>query len=131
MKSEKSNGHGEAGETLPQVGSRTFSDAPSSHGGGGHGGIWLIVLVGLGIGGYFVFPLFMALFKKNAATDATANRPVPVVAAHVRRGNLDIYLTGLGMAQALNAVTLHTRVDGQLNNVSFVEGQTVQAGKQL
>src|SRR5882724_2331201 len=34
---------------------------------------------------------------------------------------------GLGTVQAFNTVTIHARVDGELKNVAFVEGQDVHA----
>jgi multidrug efflux system membrane fusion protein len=57
--------------------------------------------------------------------------PIPVVAAPAQAGNVPVYLTGLGTAQAYNTVTVHVRVDGMLNKVLFVEGQDVKAGDLL
>jgi multidrug efflux system membrane fusion protein len=62
---------------------------------------------------------------------AAGPRAVPVVAAHARSGNMGVYLTGLGTATALNTVTVRSRVDGQLINVAFREGQMVQQGDLL
>jgi multidrug efflux system membrane fusion protein len=50
---------------------------------------------------------------------------VPVIAARVRVGDIGVYLTGLGTATALQTVTVRSRVDGQLINVAFHEGQFV------
>ncbi len=57
--------------------------------------------------------------------------PVPVVAGNVERKDVPIYLEGLGTVQAFNTVTVHTRVDGQLDKVLFTEGQNVKAGDLL
>ena len=54
--------------------------------------------------------------------------PVPVVAGKVEQKDMPIYLDGLGTVQAFNTVTVHTRVDGQLQQVLFSEGQDVKAG---
>jgi membrane fusion protein, multidrug efflux system len=62
---------------------------------------------------------------------AAGPRAVPVVAAHARSGNMGVYLTGLGTATALNTVTVRSRVDGQLINVAFREGQLVHQGDLL
>lgn len=73
--------------------------------------------------------------KSSATTQPTGRRggggPVPVVAVPAKRGDMPIYLTGLGAAQALNTVTVHTRIDGQLMQVAYKEGQFVHAGDLL
>src|SRR5262245_33978140 len=57
--------------------------------------------------------------------------PVPVVAGKVEQKDMPIYLDGLGTVQAFNTVTVHTRVDGQLQQVLFSEGQDVKNGDLL
>jgi len=56
---------------------------------------------------------------------------VPVVAAVARKGDMDIYLTGLGSVTPLNTVALHTRVDGEVEKVNFTEGAMVHQGDVL
>jgi len=58
-------------------------------------------------------------------------RAVPVVAARARASDLGVYLTGLGTVTALQTVTVRSRVDGQLINVAFREGQFVHRGDLL
>jgi len=57
--------------------------------------------------------------------------PVPVVAGMVTEKDVPIYLEGLGTVQAWNTVTIHVRVDGQLDKVAFTEGQDVKEGDLL
>jgi len=59
------------------------------------------------------------------------NFVVPVVVAAAQRGNLPVYFNGLGTVTAFNTVTIHSRVDGQLVNVAFKEGQFVHKGDLL
>src|SRR5215471_16964623 len=55
-------------------------------------------------------------------------RALPVVAAPVTQGSIDIYLNALGTVTPSNMVTVRSRVDGQLMEVAFREGQLVKAG---
>ncbi len=63
--------------------------------------------------------------------DAQGNRPLPVVAEDAKTGSMDVYINALGSVTALNTVTVHTRVDGQILRVAFNEGQFVRAGDLL
>ena len=57
--------------------------------------------------------------------------PIPVVSGVVARKDVPIYLDGLGTVQAFNAVTVRSRVDGQIVKVVFTEGQDVKKGDVL
>jgi len=57
--------------------------------------------------------------------------PVPVIAGKAEQKDVPIYLDGLGTVQAFNTVTVHTRVDGALVQVNFLEGQDVKVGDLL
>jgi multidrug efflux system membrane fusion protein len=68
---------------------------------------------------------------------AEAERPrpppaaVPVHAEPAATSDVPLVLTGLGAVQAYNTVTVHVRVDGELQEVLFREGQRVHAGDVL
>ena len=57
--------------------------------------------------------------------------PVPVGAATVKTGDINIYLNGLGTVTPRNVVVLHSRIDGELMQLLFQEGQEVKAGHVL
>jgi multidrug efflux system membrane fusion protein len=69
--------------------------------------------------------------KGGAGGAAGAQRAVPVLAAPSRRGDVGVYLTGLGNVTALNSAVVKSRVDGQLLRIDFREGQTVRQGQLL
>jgi multidrug efflux system membrane fusion protein len=56
---------------------------------------------------------------------------VPVGVATVQQRDFPVYLTGLGSVQAFNTVALKSRIDGQITQVNFIEGQDVREGELL
>jgi|HubBroStandDraft_6_1064221.scaffolds.fasta_scaffold00543_17 multidrug efflux system membrane fusion protein len=66
-------------------------------------------------------------------TSARANAPqaVPVSVSTVERRDMPYYLTGLGSVSAFYTVNIKSRVDGQLEQVNFKEGQFVNKGDLL
>ncbi len=75
-----------------------------------------------------------ACSSSQAGKNAKASGPppaVPVGVAQVKQGDFNVYLNGLGSVQAFNTVSLKTRIDGQIMQVNFREGQDVTAGELL
>jgi multidrug efflux system membrane fusion protein len=56
---------------------------------------------------------------------------IPVIATTVQTQDVSDYLTGLGTVQAFNRVTVHVRVDGELQDIRFTEGQFIHKGDML
>ncbi len=97
-----------------------------------HWWVWLVVGLVLLLGGYFLYTrLAHSSAAPGGAAGGQAGRTTPVVTATARRGDMNIYLNGLGTVTPLNTVTVHTRVDGQINKIVFVEGQVVKEGELL
>ena len=86
-----------------------------------------------------IFPLVLILLavacsNRNAANPqalAATNRTVPVGVSAAVLQDVPVYLIGLGSVNALNTVSIHSRVDGQLVEVRFREGQMVKQGELL
>jgi multidrug efflux system membrane fusion protein len=101
-----------------------------------HWRIWLAVVVVIAIiAGVIAWAVLRAPANAPAAKgrggfDPNA-RPLPVVAAPARKGNIDVRIDALGTVTPRNMVVVHSRVDGQLMSVAFREGQTVKAGDLL
>ncbi len=87
------------------------------------------LLVGMGI--LWVVRTRHAASVRKLAEARSTQPAVPVVAGRVVQKDVPIYLDGLGTVQAFNTVTVHVRVDGQLQKVAFVEGQDVHVGDVL
>jgi multidrug efflux system membrane fusion protein len=67
--------------------------------------------------------------KSTVRAGATPTIPVSVYTAE--RRDMPVYLTGLGSVTALNTVNVKSRVDGELVQVAFKEGETVKKGDLL
>ncbi len=67
----------------------------------------------------------------RAAAEPVVHQTVPVGVATVKERDFPVYLTGLGSVQAFNTVSLKSRVDGQIMQVNFQEGQDVRKGELL
>jgi multidrug efflux system membrane fusion protein len=90
-------------------------------------GLAMIVVVSAGYIGWH----YRAAPSAATTPVAAAQPAIPVTVATAERRDVPIYLTGLGTVQAFNTVTVKTRVDGELVNVAFTEGQDVKAGDLL
>jgi multidrug efflux system membrane fusion protein len=67
----------------------------------------------------------------HSASPAAATQSIPATIGTAERKDVPVYLTGLGTVQAFNSVTVKVRVDGEIDKISFTEGQDVKAGDAL
>ena len=95
--------------------------------------VWLILLCLVAVAAFAVW------IKQQTTAPASADKPgnkalslpTPVFVAAARSGDMNVYMTGLGSVTPLNNVTVRSRVDGQLMEVHFREGQNVSKGSLL
>ncbi len=66
--------------------------------------------------------------SEAAPEDSSTPLAIPVNAAKVQVGDVPIVLTGIGSVQAYNVVDVHAQVTGTIQQIGFVEGQTVHKG---
>ena len=97
---------------------------------------WLLMFALAGSGWYYrgiVVPWVTNLlgFAGPAAPKVVPPRIIPVVTAIVQQKDMDAYLNGLGTVTAFKTVTIRSRVEGELINVAFAEGQMVKEGDLL
>jgi len=69
--------------------------------------------------------------KQQQRAQAAGPRVVSVAVAKVQQQDVPVYLTGLGSVTAFNTANIKSRVDGQIVEVNFREGQNVKQGELL
>jgi multidrug efflux system membrane fusion protein len=87
-----------------------------------------------GLGLILAIRAALAGCSSQQAKNAKASTPpsaIPVGVAIVKQGDFNVYLNGLGSVEAFNTVSLKTRIDGQIMQVNFREGQDVNKGETL
>ena len=101
------------------------------------GWIWLIVLILVAVVAYYFWPKGPDAAGGTTSAAAAGGKKgrggglAPVVAAKARRGNIGVYVTGLGTVTPINTITIKSRVDGQLMKLNYQEGELIHAGDPL
>jgi multidrug efflux system membrane fusion protein len=67
----------------------------------------------------------------NQSAPSAAAPAIPVTAARAQLEDVPVLLNGLGNVTPFNRVIVHVRVDGELQEVNFTEGQNVKQGEVL
>jgi multidrug efflux system membrane fusion protein len=94
--------------------------------------MWMLLLCVAGGAAYLWYPRTEGQAStQKGGSDKSGGRSVPVVASTSRRGDMPVYLPGLGSVTAFNTVTVRSRVDGQIMKIAFTEGQLVKEGDLL
>lgn len=93
--------------------------------------IWLLLVAVLIGAGYWVYqkerPKLEALSSSDAKQQGRrgGGQNALVSVASARTGDIPIYINGLGSVTPLNTITVKTRLDGELTNIAFQEGQFI------
>jgi multidrug efflux system membrane fusion protein len=105
--------------------------------------LWWVILLALAAIGYWQWPKLKGYLPSGDSTAGQATTKggrgrrgagggtSQVVAARATRGNIKVFVTGLGAVTPIYTVTVKSRVDGQLMKVQFKEGQIVHQGDLL
>jgi multidrug efflux system membrane fusion protein len=97
-----------------------------------HRWVWLLIVVAAAAAVWLIQSRQThAQAPGGAAGRMGRSMMVPVAVAPAVRGDIPVYLEGLGSVTPFYTVSVHTRVDGQLMNVYFKEGQFVNVGDVL
>jgi multidrug efflux system membrane fusion protein len=97
---------------------------------------WILLAAALVAVGYFGWQRFHGTdqaAQADSAQKATVarNAAVPVTVATVEKADFPVLLTGLGTVQGFNTVVVRSRVDGQIHEIAFKEGDLVKQGDLL
>ncbi len=94
-----------------------------------HKWVWIVVVILL----ILVIFYFYRQHEK-AARAAAAKKPVPtapISTVTARKGDIGVYINALGTVTPVYTATITSRVDGQITNVAYTEGQMVKKGDLL
>jgi multidrug efflux system membrane fusion protein len=88
----------------------------------------------IGIASLILLVAIVWIWLRFAQDSKPVVRPVAAVqvtTAQVREHDTPVFRSGVGNVTAMASVTVKARIDGQLEQVAFVEGQDVRAGQLL
>jgi multidrug efflux system membrane fusion protein len=94
--------------------------------------IWVLIAAIVLIGGYIYYRHRQAVNEAAAKAKAAQQpRAVPIVTATAKKGDIGVYVQALGAVTPVYTVNVTSRVQGQVMNVYYREGQMVRKGQPL
>ena len=106
-----------------------FPDRPSG-GGTRRWRMWLLIVGLAAIVGLFV-QLRQATVRSTTAKAAPPPRGVPIVTSTAYKGDIGVYIEGLGSVTPVYTVTVTSQGNGQIIALNYREGQIVHKGDSL
>jgi multidrug efflux system membrane fusion protein len=95
-----------------------------------HTWVWVLALIALAVGGILYYQRHSS-GDASKAKAAPAPRPVPITAAATHQGDIGVYVEALGTVTPVYTVTVTSRVQGEIMEVHYKEGQMVHKGDPL
>jgi membrane fusion protein, multidrug efflux system len=111
--------------------------APSPDGSHIHGAprrrkwLWIVAAVLVLLVAVLIYRQHSASQEESSAKESQAPRAVPVVTAKASQGDIGVYVEALGTVTPVYTVTVTSRVQGQIMQVYYKEGQVVRKGDPL
>jgi multidrug efflux system membrane fusion protein len=105
-----------------------FADLPPEK--RGHSWVWALILIAAAVGGLLYYQRHSS-GDASKAKAASPPRPVPITAAESNKGDIGVYVEALGTVTPVYTVTVTSRVQGQIMDVRYQEGQMVHKGDPL
>lgn len=128
QKLESSHKGGSVANLEPPVPPRSHFTAPTEK--KGHRWVWALALIALAVVGI----LYYQRHSNGDASKAKAAAPpraVPITTASTHQGDIGVYVEALGAVTPVYTVTVTSRVQGQIMEVHYTEGQMVKKGEPL
>jgi multidrug efflux system membrane fusion protein len=94
------------------------------------GWVWALLLIALAVGGLLYYQ-HRSSADDSKAKAAPAPRAVPVTTSPAKKGDIGVYVEALGTVTPVYTVTVTSRVQGQIMNVYYKEGQMARKGAPL
>ena len=92
---------------------------------------WVVAAFLIALAGASLWVMQRNARAADTKPKAAASAPVQATTAAVKQQDVPIYRAGIGIVTATQSVTVKARIDGQLDQVGFTEGQDVKAGQML
>jgi multidrug efflux system membrane fusion protein len=97
-----------------------------------HRWVWVLIAAIVLIGGFIYYRHRQAANEAAAKAKAAQQpRAVPIVTATAKKGDIGVYVEALGAVTPVYTVNVTSRVQGQVMNVYYKEGQMVRKGQPL
>lgn len=115
--------------TERQTQANSFSSQPGGQ--KGKGWVWIIVLLVIGALGYFMYYQYRTMQQTEQTRQNARPRTVPVNVSKVQKSDMNVYVEALGTVTPVYTVTITSRVQGQITDIHYREGQPVHKGDPL
>jgi membrane fusion protein, multidrug efflux system len=92
--------------------------------------IWVLLVLAV-LGAFIIYHQYKAAEEAKKAKANAAERAVPVVTATATQGDIGVYVEALGTVTPVYTVTVTSRVQGEIMEVHYQEGQMVHKGDAL
>lgn len=96
-----------------------------------HPWVWLILLVVLGAASYWMYHQYQAAKSTKKSAGMHGFGEVPISTGVVQKGNIGVYVEGLGGVTPIATDSIVSRVQGQIVAIHYREGQMVHKGDPL
>jgi membrane fusion protein, multidrug efflux system len=97
----------------------------------GHKWVWALVLIAVAVAGILYYQRHLTGGDASKAKAAAPPKAVPITTASSHQGDIGVFVEALGTVTPVYTVTVTSRVQGQIMEVHYKEGQMVHQGDPL